>query len=274
MVLKIFNKWSIVLLIGIILLLLQYTSSDSNQAKEQLVNIPSQQCTLKLGWTDWPPYLEPGKEGPKGFQIEFVQWITKEMGCDVTYHKRTWEENLKAIENGDIDFLGRASKFSEREMYAHFSEPYRDDMLALMVRENNKHNYTAESLIELLDKGFIIGVLRGGYFGEEVEAIRQNPKYAKNFIQYSLENDILIALDEKLIDGIFEAPFTIDSAKRQTVFKHQFEKLPIKILIGQLHFMFSKKTTSEEMVKNFNLAMATVKRSKAYKEHWFWTMIL
>ncbi|MET1254096.1 substrate-binding periplasmic protein [Aliikangiella maris] len=231
-------------------------------------------CLLKVGWTDWPPYLVANDENqPSGFQIEFIQWVSQHINCKLTYRRLTWQNALGAIRTGEIDVLGRASKFIERERYAHFSEPYRMDMLALTVREETRDKHSVKNLREFFDAGLKLGVLQGGYFGPEVEAIRRDIKYRANFIEYPLEIDIINALDNLSVDGIFEAPFTIEQSITKNQNKHRFVKYPIEILIGPLHFMFSKKTVSKQQVEAFNQAMKKVKQSQQYKDHWFWTMI-
>lgn len=239
----------------------------NNQQKQKF------DCSMKFAWADWPPYLVAGKYEPSGIQIDLIKLISKKMNCQIIYKKLSWQDTIASIENGNIDFVGRASKFPEREKFAYFSQPYRDDLLVLTIRKNESKKYHFNEFQKLLDQGFKLGILKGGYLGEEVENLKRNVKYQKNFIEFVYEKNILLALANKKVDGIFEAPFTVDNAVMDNPIYNQLEEYPFEILAGELHFMFSKKTTSQKTVKAFNQALQEVKNSRAYKKHWFWRTI-
>lgn len=248
-------------------------SPPSDLIVEKRLKTNTSLCRLRFAWTDWPPYLVSGEQAPEGIQIDLINWIGAEMNCEIIYRKLKWAESLDAIENGTVDVLGRASKIASRESFALFSNPYRQDLLILTIRKGEGRKYQFGNIDQMFDRGFKLGILKGGYFGKEIEKYRSKPEFADNFVEFELESEILLALNNKEIDGIFESPFTIDHAVMANPLYNNFQEYPLEILIGESHFMFSKKTVSEHTLAQFNQALARVKQSDAYRQHWFWSTI-
>ena len=230
-------------------------------------------CNLTFAWTDWPPFMVSSREQPSGAQLELVRWIGEEMNCEIIFQKMNWADSIQSIKSGKVDILGRASKIPARESYAYFSTPYREDLLVLTIRKGDAAKYKFGTLQQMFDHGFKLGFLKGGYIGDDIESFRSNPKYIDNFVEFDLEADILEGLDKKLIDGIFEAPFTVDNALMNNPLYSNFEEYPLEMLIGNLYFMFSKASVSSSLVERFNEAMIKVKQSNRYRQHWFWSNV-
>lgn len=247
--------------------------SDLSARDVQREGKPAENCHLTYGWTDWPPYMHTSKSGPAGVQVQLVRWIARKMGCQLSFRKMKWAESLNDIKSGKIDIVGRASITQERKSYAYFSDTYREDLLVLTVRKGEAKNYKTSSLRQLIESGFRLGCLRDGYIGEEIESLRKDKRFSTQIVSFDKEIDILSALHKREIDGFFEAPFTIDNVSMKRQSNYQFEEHPLEVIVGDLHFMFSRQSVSEETVSEFNLALAEVKKSVRYKNHWFWSSI-
>ncbi|TQV75269.1 amino acid ABC transporter substrate-binding protein [Aliikangiella marina] len=230
-------------------------------------------CQLKYAWTEFPPFMVPAKNKPTGAQIKLAEWVANEMGCQVNFINLNWKESIAAIESGDIDLMGRASITSERSEFARFSTSYRDEVLVLTVRKGESQTLQYRNMEDLFKRGFRLGILRGGYFGEELEPILAKPEFADNIIKHAKEGELLTSLKNKVIDGFFEEPFIIDNAVMTQSLYSEFEEYPIEMLVGKVHFMFSKQTVSDNQVKRFNEALSRVQSSERYKTHWYWSTI-
>ena len=243
--------------------------ADSIDAESQ----PAENCRFNYAWTEFPPFMIPSPQKPTGAQIELLEWVAEEMGCGVAFKNMNWKNSISAIKDGSVDVIGRASVTPERNKFARFSSSYRDEVLVLTIRKGESQSLQYVNLEELFERGFRLGVLRGGYFGKELEAIRANLKYQSNFHERAKEADLLLALKNKEIDGFFEEPFIIDNAVMTKSLYSEFEEYPIEMLVGKVHFMFSKQTISEEKVERFNQALNRVKNSEKYKSHWYWSTV-
>lgn len=71
---------------------------------------------------------------PAGLDVELVQALTKSMNCKLSVVQGSWLELLSMLREGDIDFVLGASKTEDRESFAYFSEPYRQERFQLYVR--------------------------------------------------------------------------------------------------------------------------------------------
>ena len=232
-----------------------------------------EQCSLRYAWNDWSPYMDASPTGASGFQIDLVRWVAEELGCKLIYSEQNWADTLQGIKEGTIDFTGRASMTNERKSYALFSLPYRDEILVLYVRKGLASKLGNKGLKEILQAGYVLGLEKDVHYGDLVENLTQYRQLNKN-IKYFREEELLVeAVVNNQIDVFFASPFTIDNSRRQQSLYSQVEEYSVEIIIGQLHFMFSKKTVSDKLVKAFNRALKAIAKSEKYRNHWYWRSI-
>jgi len=60
------------------------------------------------------------------------------MNCEFAYHNKSWINSVKAVKNGQLDFIGNATINQEREAFAYFSASYRQDLVVLYIRSKEK----------------------------------------------------------------------------------------------------------------------------------------
>lgn len=258
----------------VILLISMISSVDRLNANSlETSTQDKERCEFKYAWTEFPPFMVPNPTKPSGAQIELMEWVAMEMGCELHFINMNWNKSIAGIEEGTVDVMGRASKTTQRSRFAHFSTSYRDELLVLTVRKGEAQSLRYGSLQELFARGFRLGILRGGYFGKDLEPIIKNPKFKSNIIEHTKEGELLTSLKNKRIDGFFEEPFIIDNAVMTQSLYAEFEEYPIEMLVGEVHFMFSKRSVSKGMVEQFNQALERVQNSDRYKTHWYWSTI-
>ncbi|TQV72098.1 amino acid ABC transporter substrate-binding protein [Aliikangiella marina] len=266
--------WSFIPKILVFSILLLVTSQLSAQiAKQSEPDKGVTDCRLRVAWNPWPPFIESAEEA-RGIHIDLMNWLGDALKCQIIYKRMNWEQSIIALEKGDIDLLGRASITDARKKFAYFSDPYRESLVVLYVRKGESRKHDAESIEDLLKQDFVIGLQKGAYYGETIMRLKEQPEYFDNFPELVFDEGPPVSLLlNRSIDGLLESPYTIDSILLKKHNRSQIEEFPIQIFSEQLHFMLSKKTLSADFVAQLNQALAEVRQTEAYKQHWFWKAI-
>jgi len=230
-------------------------------------------CHLNYAWAQVPPYIIAGSPEPSGFQVDLLRWIASELDCHINFVEMNWQQSLHNLKTGQIDLVGRSSFNSDRNQFAYFSDAYATEVLVLYLRKGEKKQYAGADLNDLLKNDFRLGLLKGAYYGREIEMILQSPEMSQAIQLYPFAEDMIVALEQNKIDGFFEAPYIMDNAAMAKRMKLGVEEYPVEIVTGDIHFMFSKSSVSKKLVKRFNLALAKVKESNRYLSHRYWSKV-
>jgi signal transduction histidine kinase len=87
---------------------------------------------------EWMPVDYVDSEGVHhGIVAELVGIIENKLGFSFNrLYYNTWSEALKAVENGEVDFLGSVQMTSKREEFLNFTGPYISIPLVILVGKN------------------------------------------------------------------------------------------------------------------------------------------
>ena len=105
------------------------------------IPIQSWSFDLAVGWELWYPYQYRNKQQQlAGLDFDIFNAVVKEAGLNVTYTELPWKRHLHYIKTGQIDIAMGSSYTKEREQYAYFTEPYRQEIIKLFVKYHMKRN--------------------------------------------------------------------------------------------------------------------------------------
>jgi polar amino acid transport system substrate-binding protein len=215
-------------------------------------------CTIRMGWEPYAPYTFADKEGnPTGIDVDLIEAVAKDAGCEVTFRQLPWARMLLELENGVIDATSSTSKTPERELFAYFSEPYREAEMAVFVRGGEAAKYPLEDLSSIPGAGFKLGVIAGYYYGLEFAELMEDPKFAAQIDGAAdYETNIRKLLNGR-IDGLLvdDVGVAIGEAKALGV-EDRIERHPVRIAGDDLHFMFSRKTIDPATFEAINASLA------------------
>ncbi|MBO6178640.1 MAG: basic amino acid ABC transporter substrate-binding protein [Selenomonadaceae bacterium] len=117
----------------IFLLPLMMVAGCSNQADVKK--------TLHVGISaDYPPFefTENREKGLKGFDIDLMRAIGKEMGYEVVFQDMGFDDLLGTLEKGNVDMVISAMSINEeRKARVNFSDSYYESGMAIAVRRDN-----------------------------------------------------------------------------------------------------------------------------------------
>ena len=127
----------------------------------------------------WRPYSYLTEGTLKGADIDIIKLIFSKAGfCPKFAIFPSSTRGIIELQSGRVDVLYAATYTKERAVYADFTLPYRNEVMALF--NNSRQNTENRSLRQLLDNGLSVVVNPGSYYGDEVAELAR--KYTRQFV--------------------------------------------------------------------------------------------
>jgi polar amino acid transport system substrate-binding protein len=246
-------------------------SSDVNRVEVQKAETESgvvtSECHLSMGWDPWAPYqyITPEDE-VKGLEIDLIDAMAREAGCDISFVQDNWMNLLDGIRDGRIDMLGGATKTKPRENYAIFSDNYRDESFHLYVRSDDIEKFAGKSLKELLEGEFKLGITEDYVYGDLVSVLLDDESFSTKLLAVPISEVNYYNLIQNEIDGFLEDPIVAAYMIRSKGLQGQIESESLDIHSGDVAIMFSRKRVQAETVQAFNKALVKIKESGEYQK--------
>lgn len=218
-------------------------------------------CTLTMGWDPWEPYhyLEPGGE-ERGLDVELVRAIASHAGCEVDFERDSWANLLRRVADGDVDLITGATRTSERDAYALFSEPYRQEAFVLFTRTADAARFGSGTLGDKLATDMRIGVTDAYVYGDDVEALRDSPDFADQFISAEIGETNVTRLMNGDIDGFLEDRFVAAAILRRKGLEADIAG-DLVIASSDVRLMFSRASVDPGLVERINDSMGALRGS-------------
>lgn len=147
---------------------LVYTNAETSELTAQEVQWLTEHPVIRVApdLNYGPVEFEENGE-MKGIAMDYLKWMEAHYPIHFEIVKyKTWQAQLDAIQNGEVDLLSGAEKTPERMTYLNFTEPYIETPNILLRRKESAPIATEKDLA-----GKKIGVIRG-YAIEEFMKIR------------------------------------------------------------------------------------------------------
>lgn len=217
-------------------------------------------CQLNMGWDPWEPYhFAAAGGGVQGLDIDLVELLAAEAGCEIEFVQGNWASLLRLLSVGELDLLPGATHTPEREAFAHFSRPYREETFFLYVRDDDAEQWTEDSLAALLESGFRVGVTQGYIYSEDVNTLQMSPEFQDLFVEAAVGELNFTHLLDHRIDGFLEDPFVAAAIQRRRHWGADIRPLPIDLGTGEVHFLFSRQSVDERIVDRFSQALQLIR---------------
>jgi len=243
-------------------------STPAAPAATETVAAPSDACELNLGWDPYEPYQFADLDGNvRGLDVDLVTALSKAVGCTLRFTQNDWSKLLKGLQAGSIDLVAGASRTEERDTYALFSKPYRNESFVVFVRTGESSKWLAESLEEMVrDKKMRIGLIDGYVYGDTIDDLLGNADYSKNFISAPFSETHAANLLDGKIDGLLEDPYVASAMIKRKNLSERITKLEFAHRTGDVSLMFSKASVSPERVATFDAAIDAIKASGEFEQ--------
>ncbi|MBF0441964.1 MAG: amino acid ABC transporter substrate-binding protein [Oligoflexales bacterium] len=235
------------------------------------------ECTKKVfyaAWEEWAPYQFKTGNSLGGLDIELLRTAVETAGFKIDFKEMPWKTSLKKIESGTIDIVAGASKTPEREIFGHFSDSYRTEIMRLFVRKGLKERFAFTSVSDLvksiLEKKFRLGYIRGYYYGDEFEKAQKNNKdFDKKVIIATAEDSNFVNLKKERIDGLVTDHYVaLDMIKKDRAKKLEEFMEPHSLILNEdpIYFLISKKSVDIECVKKINGVLKSMEENGTRKK--------
>jgi PAS domain S-box-containing protein len=132
---------------------------------------------------DWPPFNFNENGEPRGYSIDFMNLVTSQVGLQVEYISGpTWQQFLDMLRARELDVISNAVPTDERRDYMHFTSPFLDQPVGVVVDASTTEINSFEDL-----RGRRVAVVEGFHHQQYMES-----KYPE--AELILEDNILDCL--------------------------------------------------------------------------------
>jgi polar amino acid transport system substrate-binding protein len=217
---------------------------------------------LSVGWELWYPYqYHNNNRQLVGLDIDTFNAIMAEAKLSFTTAEIPWKTHLHFIHTGKMDIAMGASWSKDREKYAYFSQPYRKETVKLFVKKGNAKNIQLQTLSDLENSPYIVGVESGYYYGEDYQELIKNSAFQANISEViDLEQNVTLLMKGHL-DGFLVDPNTMQSFVKKYQMEKEFEQHSLDIYSADIFIMLSKKSSNPETLSKINKAITTLKNN-------------
>jgi polar amino acid transport system substrate-binding protein len=229
---------------------------------------------LRCGWYPWDPYqhivLKNDLNHLTGLDVQLIRSVFEHMGYEVLYDQVSWEQHQIDVKEGKRDIAAGAFRTDVRAAYAYYSVPYRTETDVLYVRRGEASRFEfkdANDLTQLFRQNSArLGIVEGFYYGPNIMRYLGEPANARRIV--TVRNDIsnfqnLLArrTDALIIDRLAGATLAWRYGWQSRV-----EEIPRPVFSETIHVIFSKKSTTPELVNAFNVSLQELRRSGKYNQ--------
>ena len=230
---------------------------------------------IQGGWYPWKPYqfLENSGDGRdlSGLDVRlFREIFEKELGASLELPQLNWDVHQLQLQSGDTDVAGGAFKTDVRSRYAYFSDPYRTEDIVLVARRHHSKARTILNQPEFLQaietNGLRLGVVKGYSYGDDIDTWLQDSSRNKRRIEalsvrQNLDHLIQGKVDLVAVDRLVGAAMIWEQGlSDRVVIGHQ------PVFSGPIVAMFSRKSTTPELVNAFNQALRKIRDDGRYNQ--------
>jgi polar amino acid transport system substrate-binding protein len=228
---------------------------------------------LRGGWYPWDPYqyreFRRGISVLTGFDVEIERAIARILGVELLLPEMPWEQHLAALAAGKGDIAAGATYSDERNRYAYFSKPYRQetDVLVLRRGEVSRHRFTdvAQMLDEFTRQHFRLGVIAGfTYASEQVNAYIADPDHADFIVMVGDDRENLENLLAGRIGGFIADRIVAATVAWRLGKSGEIEEHPLRFSAA-IHFMLSRVSQTPAVQDRLNGAIDEIKASGEFQ---------
>ncbi|AVP84590.1 substrate-binding periplasmic protein [Aeromonas hydrophila] len=224
------------------------------------------QESLLVGWSSWHPFsFRDEQQQLQGLDIDLLEAIFNRAGFHANYSEMPWARVLRELEFGTIQLTMSANQTAERDLYARFTLPYRNEETVLLIRRQDKGRWQEiTQLSDLLSRpDFTIGLLRDFDYGTEFRTFMQSPQMQQRLlIRLKMEPLIKLLLAGR-IQGVVMDPMGLQQLNLAGLPLDQLTTL-LDIQQTPVHLMLSRRTTTLQQLQRLDEAIRTLLQSPEY----------
>lgn len=157
--------------------------------------------TVRIGYIAYEGFISQDENGEyQGYAVEYLNKIAEYTGWKYEYVYDTWENCLKGLEDGSIDFICHAQKTPEwEEKYLFSKYPDGSESCFLYVRKDDDRYYYNDYANF---NGMKIAFLRDSFQNQEVTEYAAKKGFSYQATEYDTPQACFDALESGEVDGV------------------------------------------------------------------------
>nr|WP_301952770.1 transporter substrate-binding domain-containing protein [Aeromonas hydrophila] len=224
------------------------------------------QESLLVGWSSWHPFsFRDEQQQLQGLDIDLLEAIFNRAGFHANYSEMPWARVLRELEFGTIQLTMSANQTAERDLYARFTLPYRNEETVLLIRRQDKGRWQEiTQLSDLLSRpDFTIGLLRNFDYGTDFRTFMQSPQMQQRLLVRLKMEPLIKLLLAGRIQGVVMDPMGLQQLNLAGLPLDQLTTL-LDIQQTPVHLMLSRRTTTPQQLQRLDEAIRTLLQSPEY----------
>ncbi|HHQ4928990.1 TPA: substrate-binding periplasmic protein [Aeromonas hydrophila] len=224
------------------------------------------QESLLVGWSSWHPFsFRDEQQQLQGLDIDLLEAIFNRAGFHANYSEMPWARVLRELEFGTIQLTMSANQTAERDLYARFTLPYRNEETVLLVRRQDKGRWQEiTQLSDLLSRpDFTIGLLRDFDYGTDFRTFMQSPQMQQRLLVRLKMEPLIKLLLAGRIQGVVMDPMGLQQLNLAGLPLDQLTTL-LDIQQTPVHLMLSRRTTTPQQLQRLDEAIRALLQSPEY----------
>ncbi|CAJ1885756.1 hypothetical protein CKOHBEJN_02237 [Aeromonas hydrophila] len=224
------------------------------------------QESLLVGWSSWHPFsFRDEQQQLQGLDIDLLEAIFNRAGFHANYSEMPWARVLRELEFGTIQLTMSANQTAERDLYARFTLPYRNEETVLLIRRQDKGRWQEiTQLSDLLSRpGFTIGLLRDFDYGTDFRTFMQSPQMQQRLLVRLKMEPLIKLLLAGRIQGVVMDPMGLQQLNLAGIPLDQLTTL-LDIQQTPVHLMLSRRTTTPQQLQRLDEAIRALLQSPEY----------
>ncbi len=237
-------------------------SANTSPAPQPAPTPPA--CELVMGWDPWEPYQYEIAGGQVfGLDVDLATAVAHNADCTISFQKGSWRDLLQQLEAGDIDLLAGATRTPDREAFAHFTRPYRDEEFLLFVRADRLEALSDKGLEELMADGLRLGVIEDYLYGESLAAYQDDAAHADQFVYSAMAETNIAKLTEGEVEGIIEDKYVGAAIIRHKNLFDEVSTHPLRFSNTTVSFMVSRAAVDQDTFERIDSSVGELLESGA-----------
>lgn len=224
------------------------------------------QESLLVGWSSWHPFsFRDEQQQLQGLDIDLLEAIFNRAGFHANYSEMPWARVLRELEFGTIQLTMSANQTAERDLYARFTLPYRNEETVLLIRRQDKGRWQViTQLSDLLSRpDFTIGLLRDFDYGTDFRTFMQSPQMQQRLLVRLKMEPLIKLLLAGRIQGVVMDPMGLQQLNLAGIPLDQLTTL-LDIQQTPVHLMLSRRTTTLQQLQRLDEAIRALLQSPEY----------
>ncbi|MGU5675343.1 substrate-binding periplasmic protein [Aeromonas hydrophila] len=224
------------------------------------------QESLLVGWSSWHPFsFRDEQQQLQGLDIDLLEAIFNRAGFHANYSEMPWARVLRELEFGTIQLTMSANQTAERDLYARFTLPYRNEETVLLIRRQDKGRWQEITrLSDLLSRpDFTIGLLRDFDYGTDFRTFMQSPQMQQRLLVRLKMEPLIKLLLAGRIQGVVMDPMGLQQLNLAGLPLDQLTTL-LDIQQTPVHLMLSRRTTTLQQLQRLDEAIRVLQQSPEY----------